>query len=261
MWILDQDSFSAIENNTFLKEQFAGFRKQTTVSGNDRWTAVYLTGEKTHIEFMSANPKFPEGTIGLALGVETNVGDINAIESQLRHAWDGVEKVDRAQRTIPWKESTIPWFDFVILRLGGGNFRTWVMEYDSKYLERTRPNDPEDWGITREKYNRANYKPSLLLKNISSVSLKLDPALLEQEVKILRTLGFLEERDGQSVLLRKPDLSIKMVAGKSAQFEFSEIEMELNRRYTEKTEITLTNGLKMFFDQKFPRAILRRFTN
>lgn len=180
------------------------------------------------------------------------------IESQLRSSWDGSEPVVRQQRTLPYEGATIPWFDFVILRLAGGNFRTWVMEYDGKYLERKRPDRPEEWGITREKYNLQGYKPSLLLKNISGVSLKLDPILLEQESKILRALGFREEHDKNTVIFSRADLSVKMAPGKSGQFEYSEIEMELNRPYTEKKEITLTTELKLVFDQSLPRAFLRR---
>lgn len=261
MWILDPNSFDAIENNTFLQEEFSGFRKQTTTSGNDQWTAVYLTGEKTHIEFMSANPKFPEGTIGLALGVETQVGDINAIESQLRATWDGTEKVIRDQRTIPWKDSIIPWFDFVILKLGGGNFRTWVMEFDSQYIEQTRPDRPEDWGITREKNNRIHYRSDRLLKNLIGIRLKLDPILLEQEKKTLLALDFQEEKDGDSIVLRRPDFFVRLDPGSEAQFEFSEIEMELNRPYTAKQEVILTNELKLVFDPNLPRAVLRRSSN
>lgn len=64
MWILDQESFDALASVDFLKENFAGFRKQTVTTGETSWTAIYLTGEKTHLEFMSANPTFPIGTIG-----------------------------------------------------------------------------------------------------------------------------------------------------------------------------------------------------
>jgi len=256
MWILDETSFDLLANNDFLIDQFSSFNKKTITSGPDTWTAVYLTGEKTHIEFMSANPKFPQGTIGVALSVEEQVGDINAIESQLRSEWGS--EVVRDQRTLPWKDTIIPWFDYAILRLGGGNFRTWVMEYDSKYLERTRPDRPQDWGITREGYKRPTYLPERLLKNITGVRLKLDPLLLEQEKKTLLALEYKEETEGHSVVLSRPDFVVKLDKGEEGKFEISEIEMELNQVYTDQTEVNLTEDLKLIFDQKLPRAVLKR---
>ena len=256
MWILDQASFDILASNEFLKAKFSDFHKQTTTSGADHWTAVYLTAEKTHIEFMSPNPNFPEGTVGLALSVEEKVGDINAIESRLRAEWGST--LAREQRALPWKAAIIPWFDYVILRLGGGNFRTWVMEFDSKYLEQTRPNRPQDWGITRESYNRPAYLPSRLLKNVTGVRLRLDPILLAQEKKTLLALEYKKTASRNSVVLSRPDLNVTLDPGESGKFEISEIEMELNQVYTDQAQIDSTEEIKLVFDRKLPRAFLWR---
>ena len=258
MWILDQDAFDALAKVDFLKDKFAKYAKTTVTSGESRWSAIYLVGQKTQLEFISANPQFPTGTIGLALGTEDAVGDVDKVESELRAAWDGREPVEREHHTAPHNGGTIPWFDAVILQLGGGNFRTWSMEYDSKFLERKLPNNPEVWGITREKYNRRSYKPSLLLKDIVSVSLKLDPVLLAQESKILRAWGYREESDSAAVLFRGPDVSVRMEPGQPGQFAYSEIEMALNRTYSDEAEIALTDKMKLVFAPNAPKAFLRR---
>ena len=256
MWILDQSSFDLLANNDFLKAKFSSYNKKITSSGSDKWTAVYLTGEKTHIEFISASSAFPDGTIGIALSVEKKAGDIDVIESQLRTEWNSA--LTRAQRTLPWRGSVIPWFDFVILRLAGGNLRTWVMEFDSKYLERTRPDRPQDWGITREGYNRPAYLPSRLLNNVTGVRFKLDPVLLAQEKKTLLALDYKEEAKGSSTIFRRPDFAVTLDQGEPGKFQISEIEMDLNRVYKDQKLVHLTEDLKLIFDPNSPRAVLQR---
>src|ERR1022692_1746348 len=74
--ILDHDTFTAIEQNAFLKEQFAVFEKRTTVRTDRTYTGIYFYGHQTYFEMLDATTADPNlGHGGMAFG---NDGDAAA---------------------------------------------------------------------------------------------------------------------------------------------------------------------------------------
>ena len=129
--ILDHDTFNAIEQSAFLKEQFAVFEKRTTVRTDRTYTGIYFYGKETYFEMLDATTADPNlGHGGMAFGDDAPGGKspIEGGKPQLvTRQWNGVQ---------------VPWFFMTPQPLKPGEaqgFVTWFMQYHPGFLAKWHP--------------------------------------------------------------------------------------------------------------------------
>jgi hypothetical protein len=132
--ILDHDTFTAIEQSAFLKEQFAIFEKRTTVRTDRTYTGIYFYGRQTYFEMLDATTADPNlGHGGMAFG---NDGDA---------APGGTSPVEGSKPmlvTREWNGAQIPWFFMTTQPQKRGEeqgFVTWFMQYHPDFLAKWHP--------------------------------------------------------------------------------------------------------------------------
>lgn len=125
---LDHATYTAAEQNAFLREQFAAFEERTTVRADKTYTGLYFYGRETYMEFLDATAeKSRPGSSGIAFGVD----EIGAMPP----AEDG----SRTLITREWKGAKWPWF-FAQWRTGpDASIVTWLMEYHPDFLAKWHP--------------------------------------------------------------------------------------------------------------------------
>src|SRR5580658_2750188 len=129
--ILDHDTFAAIEQNAFLKEQFAVFEKRTTVRTDKTYTGIYFYGHETYFEMLdAATADLSLGHAGMAFGDD---------------APGGTSPISDAKPllvTRGWNGTQVPWFFMTSQPLKQGDeqgFATWFMQYHPDFLAKWHP--------------------------------------------------------------------------------------------------------------------------
>jgi hypothetical protein len=252
MVTLPSSVVDSLSKNEFLKQHFSRTLYGSNSSGGFSWTGFYLMGEQTYLEFMSPSPQFPEKSLGLALSTEDQTGDITLARGELERVW-APQNITQQQMDAAWNGAKIPWFTMVHPVFSREAFFTWVMEYDEKFLETTRPGLPELWGITRLKSNAPSYLPDLMFKNVTAIRMRLDPQLLVEEEKTLRALGFQLIKAGISRELKGNDLSVLLEPGASGEKRLLSVQVELNK-LSPGPSLSLANGIELSFNPSSPLA-------
>src|SRR5580658_9740964 len=129
--ILDHDTFTAIEQNAFLKERFAAFEKRTTVRTDRTYTGIYFYGHETYFEMLDATTADPNlGHGGMAFGDDAAGGK------------SPVEGVTPQLVTRGWNGGQVPWFFMTSQPQKRGEeqgFATWFMQYHPDFLAKWHP--------------------------------------------------------------------------------------------------------------------------
>jgi hypothetical protein len=167
--ILDHDTFTAIEQNAFLKEQFAVFEKRTTVRTDKTYTGIYFYGRETYFEMLDATSADASlGRAGIAFGNDETGGKspIQGATPQLvTRQWNGVQ---------------VPWFYMTSQPQKQGDeqrFATWFMQYHPDFLAKWHPEANQSSGtsraavLARYKAVLAGTAPQPLLGDITGLTL------------------------------------------------------------------------------------------
>lgn len=136
---VDSATYAAIEQNAFLKQEFAAFEKRTTVRADRSYTGIYFYGTKTYFEFFDSNrEQRAVGETAVAFGVDA------------QGAMPSVEGAHRDLITRGWNGRQIPWFYRLspVPQLARG-LESWVMEYTPEFLAQWRPEGGVGQGVTR----------------------------------------------------------------------------------------------------------------
>jgi hypothetical protein len=128
--VLDHDTYTAIDQSTFLKERFAAFEKRTTVRTDRTYTGIYFYGHETYMEFMDASTSGRKASdSGIALG-----GDATGARSP-------IEGAKPMLITREWKGAQVPWFYMTTPSWSNTDtgFVTWFMQYHPDFLAKWHP--------------------------------------------------------------------------------------------------------------------------
>lgn len=157
--IIDEDTYDAIKNSTFLKNEFSNFEERTNANENTTWTGIYLTGESTYIELFNNKDKkkLQEGELkiaetGIAFSVDRQE-EIEKIIKPFQQLFPGNIRDGLFKRNFD--HSIVPWFYY----LEGTNalsmkpyLSTWIMSYHQDYLKYKNINYSDN-SFTRKLYN------------------------------------------------------------------------------------------------------------
>jgi hypothetical protein len=170
--VLDSPTYNAIEEDGFLRTNFAVNEKRTTTNAEMSYTGLYFYGINTYFEFFNIDnsPKDQVGDSAIAFGVD-QPGAIKILWEKLGSSLEpNLKSVTRLYqgRQIPWflmaTSSRLPY---------ESGLSCWLMEYHPEFLANWNPQpNGENRGITRTK----------ILRRYSEVLLPVDEPYLEDVV-------------------------------------------------------------------------------
>jgi hypothetical protein len=216
--VLFSHCYVTVSSNTYeslrASKELAALAKTEELHVNpgdqNEWTALYVRGRQTHIEFQT-EPVRGDGHVyyvGLALMVE-RPGDLGFVAGRLRPAFGDRITVDVTQRTIASRQ--VPWFSEVDLegRSSDGLF-AWVMELEPGYIHAVRPQSDHPDPFTRAAYE-GNLQGSYLLDDIAGLTIALRPAASRDLVRALRLLGWHVARSADAIVAGQSKFQITIV--------------------------------------------------
>jgi len=204
-WVVDPATYAALRDEPFLRE--LGVVEERTVERSDRsYTLLALHGQRTHVEFVRADPVagLAAGHSELAFGIE-RAGASEALAIELH-------RKGRPSRMVPVKRSSegaaVPWFTLLALEMPAGPLEVVSQEYASRFLTQWNPGlAPRTGGIGRsavlQRYAAAaGQDPARgALGDVERVALALDSAQLERLTGIATAAGFVASTDEPTRLL------------------------------------------------------------
>jgi len=227
---VDSTTYRAIQNSTFLQEQFAPYELRATKRTDISYTGQYFYGTNTYFEFFDANDGSgsPLGSSGIALGVE-EPGGIQA----LANLWqDSVYTITRG-----YEGKQVPWFymagpaDFSDDKV----FLLWAMEYIPAFLPAWHPDKSTATGISRQaqldRY-KAIIKPvkNPILKDVIEITVAFEPTLLEKFKIYGKQCNYKMTESENKVVLQGPDdVKITLLPSKNGKSGIQEVVFKTNR--------------------------------
>jgi len=218
-WVVDPATYEALRAEPFLRE--LGVVEERTVERPDRsYTLLALHGQRTHIEFVRADPEagLAAGRSELAFGVErAGASEALAIE---------MHRKGHPSRMLPVKRSSegpaVPWFTLLALEMPAGPLEVVSQEYATRFLTQWNPGlAPRTGGIGRsavlERYAAAagQDRARAALGDLGLVELRLDAAQVERLTGIATAAGFVATTD-EPARLQGPGLSLLLARQEAA---------------------------------------------
>lgn len=227
--VVDEKTYRDIAASDFLNNEFAGFAKRTTKTGEGRtWSGTYLYGERTYLEFFPPGALDTSETCGIGFGVEESDG-IKVVRERLARL--AGKPVELTLKTRLRDQHKIPWFYVTGLpAVSGATLETWVMEYHPEYLPTWNPVFPAGADpLSRRAYLADRYKPDRLLQEIFGLTVALE----EDEGKRLRdqlvALGYAVSPIAGGHLARGAGLEIVFLPATAEASGIIDVRMTLNR--------------------------------
>lgn len=219
--VTDATTYAAAQASPFLTREFAAFEKRTTVRNDQTYTGIYFYGRHTYFELFEPDSQGPEGSSGIAFGVETP-GQSAAVEALWAKSAGGADHGPVTRKT---ETAEVPWFDMTFPKGGRPapskdmGFRLWLMEYDKDFLARWYSELTPARGIARAdvldryvaKIGQSAGRASFLMKDVVSLTLALPDEDRATLLDPLRSVGYAERADKADVVVTGPDVAIRLV--------------------------------------------------
>jgi Family of unknown function (DUF5829) len=240
--VLDRETADAIEHSDYLPE-FGAFQVRTTTGSQGSWTARYLYGRETYVEFFGPGdaPGTQLGSTGMGISVE-RAGDTATVASRLREL--GVEPLEFQQTRDFGDGVPVPWFDGLFTTEEYDTFGAWTMEYRPEYFADPRGNtEPANYpgDVGRERYLPDTYRDRLM-RDVTGVRLGITERDLANTVPLLRAGGFVVRTlPGGDVIAARGGTTLHFDAVPLDRVGLKRVDFALNRSVSRHVE-TLGNS-------------------
>jgi len=240
--VLDSATYKAIEQNPFLRREFAVTEQRTTTRLDMTYTGVYFYGDNTYFEFFDASnqPIGQLGDSGVALGAD-QTGGFDAIKKELASQFT----VAPAPITRQLDQRQVPWFytaGFKEFPQDPG-LKIWAMEYHPRFLAEWNPqSDSRNEGVSRKEILQRYVsvlkdKPvSPYLKDVIAMTVAVNEPTQKRFVELAGSLGYSRRVESGTTLLEGPGVVLKLVARTDKLRGIQEITMRVGRRPEKQTE-------------------------
>jgi hypothetical protein len=258
--VLDPDTYQAIAESEFLREQLGSSLKTRTVNMDQRsWTATYLYFERTYLEFCepagTTDVKRKEGDAGINFSVD-RVSDLQLVfdtfkkqpgtdpARKTRHVKSSAgEQVAHSETVVSQESSALP------------RFNTWVQAYHPDYLKLHKIPIPESGEVTRETMRklfseRFGYgtNKDALGADVIGVTLALGPEEAQRLDRELAAFGYAKTKEADAVEYAGPDFALRVVPESASKRGYKVISVKIALRKEPKESRELRFG---------PRCVLR----
>jgi hypothetical protein len=231
--VLNSHTYKAIEEDAFLRKQFAVNEKRTTTNAEMTYTGLYFYGLNTYFEFFDSgnSPKEEVGDSAIAFGVD-QPGAIRVLQEKLGPSLEpNLKTVTRLYhgKQIPWFFMATPTSLPYESRLS-----CWVMEYHPEFLANWNPQPKgTNVGISRKeillRYS-AVLTPSIdepYLEDVVGLTVAADASVKNSLIDFCLRLGYQIERkqNEDAVALHGPDFGLHLIQATESVRGIREIKM------------------------------------
>jgi hypothetical protein len=238
--VLDSATCTAIEQDAFLRRQFAVNEKRTTTNADITYSGLYFYGANTYFEFfdVTSSPGRRIGDSAIAFGVD-QAGAIQVLHESLGPRIE--TEVKSVTRLFDGKQ--IPWFFMATARdlPYEGELACWIMEYRSEFLRRWNPQPKgTNRGVSRkdilQRYSAVLERLNEpILEDVIGLKMAADPRATSSLIDFCLKLGYQAERKENEVSLCGPNFVLVLVPATESVRGIREIKMRVrNARDREK---------------------------
>jgi len=238
--VLDSLTYSAIEEDEFLRRHFAVNEKRTTSNAEMTYTGLYFYGRNTYFEFFDIgdSPKDQVGDSAIAFGVD-QPGAIRVLQEKLGPSLEpNLKAVTRL-----YQGKQIPWFFMATSRSlpYESGLSCWVMEYHAEFLANWNPQPKgTNRGISRkeilQRYSQMlNPVDKPRLEDVVGLTVAADADAADSLIDFCLQLGYqIERKQNEDVVaLRGPDFMLLLIPATESVRGIREIKMR-TRNLTER---------------------------
>ena len=212
---VDSTTYRAIEESSFLRQQFAPFEKRTTVRNDSTYSGLYFYGDQTYFEFFEENQGDRKpGDAGLALGLE----QAGASES-LRNRWQAIRPSVTTMVTRQLDGQPIDWFrmtSFEETRAQSAveGLRLFSMEYAPGFAERWHASSGASIAQRTilaaycAKLQMSQLRETSLIENVRQVEIAAPEAGVRLRASQLESAGWKLKPTRESIRCTGPNASV-----------------------------------------------------
>lgn len=234
--VLDTATYQAIEQSPFLRREFAVTEQRTTTRTDISYTGVYFYGANTYFEFFDvANQTMGRlGDGGIAFGVD-QPGGLDAIKRELGDQFS----IAQAPITRQFDQKQVPWFymaGFANFPLDSG-LRIWAMEYHPRFLAEWNPaSSATSEGVSRKQILQRYVtvlkdKPAKpYLEDVVALTIAVNEATQKRLTDLGKVLGYDARVEGLTMILKGPDIELRLIPQTDKQRGIQEITMRVERK-------------------------------
>ncbi len=243
--VLDSETYKAIEQNPFLRGEFAVSEGRTTTRTDVSYTGVYFYGTNTYFEFFdSATTNMGKlSDSGIALGVD-KAGSLDAFirPGSILSRRDAPITRGFAGKQVPWFYMAVP----TNIPAEAG-LRFWVMEYHPRFLAEWNPESNEkNPGVSRreilQRYARVlkgvaakpvSFRSEPYFQDVVTITLALNEPATRSLVELGQLLGYRHRTGEHNTTLTGQDIELRIVPETSTARGIREITMRVNGKPTQ----------------------------
>jgi Family of unknown function (DUF5829) len=240
--VVDSATYKDIEQSPFLRKEFAVTEQRTTVRTDRSYTGLYFYGTNTYFEFfdVSSDSSRQIGFSGIAFGVDQS-GELQAISRALSSDFP----LDQNTITRQYNGKQVPWFytgeqkNFPI----DSSLGVWFMEYHPGFLSEWNPQPGgSNQGVSRKQILQ---RYAAVLKDIPAKPYFEDVVALTVAVNdenrkklaaLCKLLGYSERAVGDAIVLKGPDIELRLLPQTETARGIQEITMRVSRQPKEQSE-------------------------
>lgn len=240
--VVDSATYKDIEQSSFLRGEFAVTEQRTTVRTDRSYTGLYFYGTNTYFEFfdVSSDSSRQVGFSGIAFGVDQS-GELQAVSQAL----SSIFPLDQTTITRQYNGKQVPWFyageqkNFPI----DSSLGVWFMEYHPRFLSEWNPQPGgSNQGVSRKQILQ-RYAAVLkdipakpYFENVVALTLAVNDEKRKKLIELCKLLGYSERIVGDAVVLKGPDIELRLIEQTETSRGIQEITMRVRRQPKEQAE-------------------------
>lgn len=240
--VIDSTTYKEIEQSAFLRSEFAVTEQRTTVRTDMSYTGLYFYGTNTYFEFfdVASDTSRQLGFSGIALGVD-QPGELQTVARELSSNFS----LDQETITRQYNGKQIPWFhagelkDFPL----GSSLAVWFMEYHARFLDEWNPHP----GARNQRVSRKQIlqRYAAVLKDVPAkpyfedvvaLTVAVDEENRKKLAELGKLLGYSERTVGDAIVLKGPDIELRLLPQTEASRGIQEITMRVTRKPKDQSE-------------------------
>ena len=240
--VIDSATYKDIEQSPFLRREFAVTEQRTTVRTDRSYTGLYFYGTNTYFEFfdVSSDSSRQVGFSGIAFGVDQS-GELQAVSKELSSSFP----LDQETITRLYNGKQVPWFyageqkNFPI----DSSLGVWFMEYHPRFLSEWNPQPGgSNQGVSRkqilQRYGAVlkDIPTKPYFEDVVALTVAVNNESRKKLAELCKLLGYSERTVGDAIVLKGPDIELRLLPQTETSRGIQEITMRVRRQPKEQAE-------------------------
>lgn len=234
--MLDGEAYRDVLASEFLRKEFARFKvKRASSTLADAYTSAGVAGINTLMEFFDvAAPPVPGVRGGLVFSFEVQ-GSLKEARRRLEARAITELKCELVHRAVEGEVEKKPWYNLVRPDMGEGSpFLMMLGEVTPDYFDRIGARRGPNGELYRKGYLDAalgfGVSPQQCLRDVTEVTVRLCEDRVRRVSQTLEALGTTVKPESDGLVLKGPDLTLRLVPARSDPEGILSIRMALARR-------------------------------